>query len=297
MGQLEKVTKGKQNRPHLILVYGPDGIGKSTFAANAENPIFLGKEDGTSNLDVTRLPEPHSYSDIVSAINELIKEKHDYKTLAIDSLDWIEPLIWAHVCKANGWQNIEVPGYGKGYALANEVWRELIAMLADLRQARGMNIILIGHCQVKPFNDPSQPASYDRYQLKLNEKAASLWREFVDFVGFANYEVFTKTDKNQKTRAFGDGRRMLYTERRPSFDAKNRFGLPFELAFSFEEYERALRGSKTDELSVLLAEIKDLTLLVQNEETRNKVTAAVTAADKNMEKLKEIHNRLKVISQ
>lgn len=299
MSMLDSVTTGKIKKPHLILLYGPDGSGKSTFASDAPKPIFLGKEDGTNFLDVARFPEPKSFGDILLAIDELINEKHSYETLAIDSLDWIEPLVWQHVCNTAGKQSIEDVGggYGKGYTEANRHWLHMMGKLQELRSKRRMNIIAIAHSQIKIFNDPSQPAPYDRYQLKLNEKAAALWRELVDFVGFATYEVFTKADKGaQKSKAFGDGKRVLYTERRPSFDAKNRLGLPFELALSFSEFQKAADKHEPRPVDDILANIHELSALLTDEEIKKKVAASVEKAGSNVLALEKILNKLRTIT-
>lgn len=284
MSILEKITSGPVKKSILALIYGVDGCGKSTWAASAPNPIFLGKEDGTNFLNVSRLPEPQSFQDVLQSISELISEKHPYKSLVIDSLDWIEPLIWKEVCEENKWANMEEAGYGKAYTLANQKHIKFIHGLGALRPK--MNIILIAHSQVKVFNDPSQSAPYDRYQLKLNDKASALYREFVDFVGFATYEIYTKNVKEgQKTKAFGEGKRVLYTERRPSFDAKSRFQIPFELPLSYAEFEKY--AQKNDST----AEIKDLLSRV-DEVTRKKAEEAL----KNPEKTEAVIKRLREVA-
>lgn len=295
---LDNVTKGKQVRPYLMLIYGPDGVGKSTFAADAPSPIFIGKEDGTHHLHVARFPEPKSYGDIITCLDELRTDTHEFKTVALDSLDWFEPLVWAAVCREDRVNSIEKVGggYGKGYLEANSYWMKMIDRIRMLREARGMNVIAIAHSQIKAFNDPTHTAPYDRYQVKINEKAAAIWREFVDVVGFATYEVYTQTDASgKKSKAFGDGKRVLYTERRPGFDAKNRLGLPFELALSFPEFVAKATKGEPESASVLLASINELTGLVP-EETRVTVVEATARAGTNVQTLSKILNRLRVIT-
>jgi hypothetical protein len=233
MGFLERVESGKKQKPYFVLIYGPDGVGKSTFGADAPNPIFLCAESGTNHLDVNRFPEPQTFQNVLDMVSELDTSKHNYKTLVVDSLDWLEPLVWKQVCDAGDKKNIEEFGYGKGYVLALSEWQKLIAKLKDLRES--MNIVLIGHAEVKTFQDPVLNNGYDRYQLKLNQKAAALFREAVDAVLFATYEVFTRKD-GQKTRAFGEGARIIFTERRPGHDAKNRMGLPYQIPLSWEDF-------------------------------------------------------------
>ena len=295
MSLLKNVIKGKIQTPQFVLIFGLDGIGKSSFGAESPNPIFLGTENGTSNLDVSRFPAPKSYADILTAISELTTEKHDYKTLVIDSLDWLEPIVWNSVCTDGGQKSIEDFGYGKGYVLALKKWQDMISALANLRETKKMNIILIAHSQIKVFNDPSQPQSYDRYQLKLNDKAAALWREAVDAVLFATYETFVKKDGvNSKAKAFGEGKRVVFTERRPSFDAKNRMGLPFEIALSWDAYIAAQNSSVPDKLKTIRQDIEDLIAACDKPDKKKLMEAAYKNAGDNQEKLSEVLNRIKV---
>jgi hypothetical protein len=260
---LAQVKKGRVLLPHFVLIYGVDGVGKTTFAAEAPNPVFIGTEMGFGQLDVARFPTPKNFQEVLATIQLLLNEKHDYKTLVIDSLDWLEPLVFAHVCAKHGWKSIEDPGYGKGYVEANNAWLELIGLLKKLRVK--MNVILIAHAAIRTFTDPEQNAAYDRYQLKLagqgaKTDASALWREAVDNVLFANFEVSTTQAKGErKAKAFGDGSRIIYTERRPAFDAKNRFSLPFELPLSWEEYAKACAAAcpnESDEITQLAGALK-----------------------------------------
>lgn len=262
---LGQVKRGKIKQPVLAVIYGPDGTGKSTLASEAPNCIFLGTEKGTANLDVSRYPkEPGSFQDVLDAIEDLRVNPHEFSTLAIDSLDWLEPLVWEHVVytayPSKGVKSIEDFGYGKGYAYALDEWRKMVNALARLRSERKMNILLIAHAQVKTAKDPQVVGDYERYQLKLNDKAAALWREFVDGVYFINFETLLAADKKGKTRAFGEGNRYLYTERRPAFDAKNRFGLPEKIELSLGEswsrLKSAIDASNPEDPSVVIAQIE-----------------------------------------
>jgi hypothetical protein len=300
MSLLNQVKKGKLKQPVLALVYGVDGIGKSTLGAGAPNPIFLGTEKGTANLDVARYPTPNSFKEVMAAIADLTKSKHDFKTLVIDSLDWLEPLVWEHACIENDWKNIEAAGYGKGYVVANKYWLEMISAVGKLREATGMNIILIAHSQVKLAKDPSTQTEYDRYQLKLNEKSAALWREFVDMVLFYNFQTYTKT-VNGKTKAFGEGDRILYTERRPGFDAKNRFGLEFEIPVFKEDpwacLMSAMESANPNNIEAVKRAIAEMMGRMAEGALKEKVSAAVTAAANNFEELARIASKLEKTTQ
>jgi hypothetical protein len=291
---LKNITRGKVSVPHFVLIYAGDGIGKSTFASKAPAPIFLGSEDGTNNLDVARFPAITTFAQAEQAVDELINQQHDFKTLAVDSLDWLEPLLWKDICTTHGKPNIEEFGYGKGYVLAVQKWQGFVAKLLELRTKKKMNIVLIAHAQVKAFHDPSQPSSYDRFQLKLNDKAAALFREAVDTVLFATFETFVKKDGAQKARAFGEGKRVVFTERRPAFDAKNRAGLPFEIDLSWDAFVDACNNSKPDQLKQIKQDISDLIETVTDESLKALMTKSVQDAGSDLETLKVILNRIKV---
>lgn len=241
---LASVVRGKQKAPYRVLIHGVDGVGKSTFGADAPLPIFLGAESGTNHLDVARFPMPESWLDVLDAIQSLTTDAGGFKTLVIDSVDWVEPLIWKHVCETASAKSIEEVGggFGKGYTAALDAWRELLAALERLQRAQGMHIILIAHSLIKPFRNP-EGEDFERYILKLNEKAAGLLREWSEGVYFCNYRTFAVAQKGKRTRGVSDGARMLYTQRTAAYDAKDRYGLEDALALSWAEFEAgAVRG-------------------------------------------------------
>jgi hypothetical protein len=294
---LSQVKKGKMRKPHLILMYGPDKVGKSTFGSQAPKPVFLGTEDGTSNLDVARFPQPQSFKEVLSAIHELTTEKHDFETLVIDSLDWLEPLVFEKLCQEEGKTTIEDFGYGSGYKKSLPEWRKMIRAIENLQSATNMNVIIIAHSQVKTFNDPQENAAYDRYQLKLYEGASALFREFAECIFFANFEVSTtKREGERKAKAFGEGDRIIYTERRPAFDAGNRYGLPFEIKpLSWNAYMDALdalQTEQTESLEAIKKKIQSLLKNVRDKELLGKVNDSVARAGDNPEQLRNIKRRL-----
>ena len=229
--------------PPRILAHGVAGIGKSTFASQADRPVFLQTEDGLGNIKVAHFPLARSFDDVMGALAALYSEPHDYKTVVVDSVDWLEPLLWARVCKDNGWGSIEEPGYGKGYIAAIDLWRQYLDGLNALRDERGMTVIQIAHTDIKRFDSPEHEP-YDRYVIKLHARAAALLQEHSDVVLFANYRISTvKSDVgfNKKvTRALGSGERVLYTAERPAFLAKNRYGLPDVLPLDWQAFAAAM---------------------------------------------------------
>lgn len=240
MSYLDNITVGKIPLNHLMLLYGVAGVGKSTFASRAPRPIFLPTEDGTSHMDVSRLPRPKTWDEVLGMITELIRGKHDYETLIIDTLDGLEPTLFKHLTKGKCAIEDIGGGYGRYVGIVNGEWLRLMNGLSLLRSK--MNIIILAHAEIKKFDDPVNNQPYDRYQLKLyNQKSSQLWKEYVDCLLFANYDVVTKKD-GSKVRAFGFGERVLFTEHRPSFDAKNRLGLPFELSLDYDALTSSIGG-------------------------------------------------------
>lgn len=257
---LATIRKGTRHAPDRILLVGTEGIGKSTFAADAPAPIFICAEDGINHLDVASFPEARTLAEVMGALDVLRTEAHEYKTLVVDTVDWLEALIWSDLCQRSGWDSIESPGYGKGYAVALDEWRKLIRALDTLRNEKGMEIILVAHAAIKPFSNPAG-TDYSRYECKLHRGAAALLREWTDTNLFAVHEDFvkTKTTKDATGKGISTGRRVLKTQRCAAWDAKNRAGLPPELPLSYADYAAAREAGQTASPATLEAEA--LTLL------------------------------------
>ena len=177
-------------QPPRLLVYGVAGVGKTKLATDAPAPVFLQTEDGLGKLGAATFGVLRSYADVQDALDVLLEQPHDFQTVVVDSLDWLEPLIWRETAARNKWTDIETPGYGKGYAAALDVWRGFLDGMTLLRDDRGMAVILIAHADIKRFDSP-ETEPYDRYQPKLHSRAAALVQEHVDAVLFANYRVST----------------------------------------------------------------------------------------------------------
>jgi hypothetical protein len=303
---LSQVKRGKIRLPFLGIVYGPDGLGKSTIGSEMPEPMFLGTEKGTANLDVYRYPKKlGTFQDVLDAIEDLRKNEHAFHSLVIDSLDWLEPLVWEHVVHTahptSNVKSIEDYGYGKGYAYALDEWRKLVAALGRLREERSMHILLIAHSQVKTAKDPTVTGDYDRNMLKLNDKAAALFREFVDGVYFLNTETLLATDKKGKTRAFGEGDRFLFTERRPAWDAKNRFGLPEKIELvkgeSWSRLKAAIDASNPEDAGVVLMQIQDCLDRAQNPKLNEAAKAAIEKSKMDVSELERILSKVRVAAQ
>ncbi len=292
--KLGAVTKGRVERPMRVLLYGVEGVGKSTFAANAPSPIFIAAEDGTAQLDVARFPEPKTWVDVLDAIDELITADHQYQTVVVDTLDWLEPLCWAHVVdKARNpkIKSIEDFGFGKGYVAALDEWRSLLARFEQLRVKRGMHVIFLAHSWIKTFKNP-EDEDFDRYELKLHAKAGGLLKEWADAVLFARYETFANTDdKTKRTRGVSTGNRVVHTQRTAAWDAKNRYDLPPTIPLDFSAFADAVKAQAPLDPEKLYERI-DALLSSADAELEAKVRAAVQKAQGNAAQLARIADTL-----
>ena len=244
MSLLNTIKKGRESQPPRIMIYGSEGVGKSTFAAYAPNPVFVQTEDGLSEIDCSKFPLAKSFDEVVLQLQAVRDEEHEFGTVVIDSLDWLERLVWDRVCADYGVKSIEKAdgGYGKGYVLALSYWRQIISILNEIRTRRGLAVVLIAHAAVERFEDPEH-AAYDRYTPRLHKKACSLVCEWVDAVLFATrrMRVDSTTGKAAPVGADG-GERVIRTNGSPACIAKNRFGLPTEIALSWNAFVEGLKA-------------------------------------------------------
>lgn len=231
--------------PPRVLIYGTHGVGKTTLAAAAPAPVFIQTEDGLGGIRAAKFPLATSYQDVLNSLGALYSEEHDFKTVVIDSLDWLETLIWQHVARTGGQASIEGFGYGRGFTFAAERMREVIEGLTALREKRQMAVVLVAHAIVKRFDDPAQEP-YDRYILKLHQKASAIVSEWVDVMGFASQEmVVQKTDvgfgKTVK-RGLVVGDHVLHLHRTPAFDAKSRYRAPEKVPLQWSALQGVING-------------------------------------------------------
>ena len=241
MSLITQITSGIKPRPHFLGLYGPGGVGKSTFGADAPKAVFLGTDDGVATMDVASFPIPKTWQDVKAAISELLMEAHEFETLVIDTINGLEPLVWAHVCKEGNVKSIEEVdgGFGKGYIRAEEEWVEFYKSLKRLRQK--MNVIVLGHSKIKSTEDIFLGERYDRNLVKMDQRAADLLLESVDTMMFANFEQVASKEKGaKKAKMRGEGRRRMFTESRPAFVAKSRFPIPFEMDLSWSDFIEAV---------------------------------------------------------
>ena len=238
-----EITRGKLKVAQRIVIYGPSGIGKSTFASQFPDPVFIDTEGSTAELDVARTPMPSSWSMLLEQVRYVRDTSDICKTLVIDTADWAKRLCVAHVCSERKLASIEDAGYGKGFTYLAEEYGRLLNLLTEVND-RGLTIVLTAHSQVKRFEQPNETGSFDRWELNLEKRNSALLKEWATMVLFANYETFVvKADnKIEKNKAQG-GKRVMYTTFNPCWDAKNRLGLPDKLAFDFAQIAPYIVGS------------------------------------------------------
>lgn len=230
-----EITSGKIAKAQKVVIYGPEGIGKTSFGSYFPQPVFIDTEGSTGNLDVARLPNPSSWSMLMQQIQYVKANPHLMKTLVIDTVDWAEALCKESVCSTNGWKGIEDPGYGKGYVYVAEEFGRFLNALSDLIDV-GINVVLLAHSEIKKFEQPDEMGAYDRYQLKLLKQTAPLVKEWSDMLLFMNYRTLSvQADKEGKKFKGAGGQRTIYANHRPAWDAKNRHGLPDEFPMDFNQ--------------------------------------------------------------
>lgn len=236
MGLLDSITTGRRPKPPKLFIYGPGGIGKTTLASSIPGVVLMPIEEGSDTLDVPRLPKPHNFAEVREQMVALCNEPHDFTAVAFDSVTRLEGLIWQAVAQDANVSAISDIGYGKGYAAALDRWREFLAACDYLSAKRGVAIVLIGHADVKRYDNPATE-SYDRYQPRLHKDAWPLLHEWSDAVLFLNHRVYVDTKdvgfNKERSRAVGTGDRIMHTEERPAFIAKNRYRLPPEMPIAW----------------------------------------------------------------
>lgn len=230
------ITRGIIAKAQKVVLYGPEGIGKSTLAAQFPNPLFIDTEGSTSNMDVARFDAPSSWTMLNQQI-QYVKQNKPCQSVVIDTIDWAERMCIDHICQSNQKNSIEDFGYGAGYIKLEEELGKFLNLLSDLIEC-GINVVLTAHSQIRKFEQPDEMGAYDRYELKLGKKTSSrtsaLVKEWADMVLFANYKTLSVASDSQSKKFKGQGgKRVIFTTHHPAWDAKNRFGLPDEIDMDF----------------------------------------------------------------
>lgn len=271
-GILPKATKA--------VLYGPEGIGKTTFAAKAPEPLFIDTEGSTTRLNVRRLPAPQSWAMVLEQVQWVLYNPQVCSTLVVDTADWAQRLCTDAVCARLKLSGIEDLGYGKGYSYVYEEFGRLLNLLDQVID-RGINVIITAHAAMRKFEQPDEMGSYDRWELKLNNSQkcsiANMVKEWADMVLFANYETIVVKNENKKGKAQG-GQRVMYTAHHPCWDAKNRFDLPEKLPFDYAQVAQCFLAEEPAEPAHISAENVSAATACPSEPSAPQVDASIPPA-------------------
>lgn len=305
ISRIAKAQKERLGTAHRLAFYGDNGIGKSTLAAHAPDPVWFDIEDGSGRLEVVRYPfrdgpgghVPHGYGDILAAIEDLTNNPHDRKTLVLDTADSLEALMWRFMCLRDKKDSIEAYGYGKGYVAAVDEWRRLFVALDRLRIARGMSIVMLAHSQIRVFKNPLGE-DFDRYQLRVNEKASGLIKEWCDVVGFCSFEEGAKVSGGaDRAKGWDTGKRLVHFNRTAAYDAKTRLALPAEIELDPTDPWAPIAKAMSDAVDIgpveLRAAVTAELARIGDPALTAPVVAAVEKAKDDVEALSRIVNKLK----
>lgn len=241
-----KIKRGASKKPQKVVIYGPEGIGKTTLAAKFPDPLFIDTEGGTDGYDVARTQKPESWTELKGIIGEVASEK-PCMTLVLDTADWAERMMCAELCASHKWDSMEALGYGKCWQYALEEFSKLLDALSGVRDA-GMNVVVTAHAAVSKFEQPDEAAAYDRWTMKLYKKDAALLKEWADALLFVNYKTIVEVvgdGFNAKGKARG-AKRTIFTTHQATWDAKNRWGLPDEIPLDWSLIAPYIPSQKPD---------------------------------------------------
>lgn len=228
---MSSIYRGPVRRAQRTVIYGPEGVGKSTFASLWPNPVYIDTESGTDHLDVARFAEPKDWTELLGIVDEIFRDPQGFETLVVDTADGAEALCRAYILKRDGQKSIESYGYGKGYTIAQEEWQKFLDSLSALIDGpHPVNVVVCAHSQQRKVEKPEDPNAYDHYELKLDRRIAAVTKEWADAVLFMNFETFVVENSDGHHKAKGGKKRRLYTDHDAAFDAKNRWGLPDSIA-------------------------------------------------------------------
>lgn len=227
-----QITSGKIKKAIKVVLYGEEGVGKSTFASQFPNPLFIDTEQSTTHMDVRRLPAPQSWDELRNEVLWAIENPDEMGTLVLDTADWAEQMCSVHVCKKAGKKGIEDFGYGKGHTYLGE---EFSTLLVDLNRLidLGVNVVVNAHAKMRKFEQPDESGAYDRWELKLGKQTAPLLKEWADLLLFAQFETVVVKTSDGKAKATQGRNRIMHTTHHACWDAKNRFGLPEKLPLDY----------------------------------------------------------------
>lgn len=272
------IIEGKETRPLKIVIYGPEGIGKSTFASQFPDTLFIDTEGGTSNLNIRRIKCNKSWNELIAIVKEIHDNPTICKTVVLDTADWAETLCTNAVCEKYRKNNIEDFGFGKGYVYLVDEFSKLLSILDQLIEV-GINVVITAHAKPRKFELPDELGAFDRYEMKLTRQVAPLIKEWCDALFFVNYKIYVVTTETNSKKAQG-GKRVLYTTHNPTYDAKNRFNLPEELELNFASIQHLFEQPTVRKEIARFPDPRDITSVAVVEKLKKMIAdSGITDAD------------------
>jgi hypothetical protein len=239
---LSAVIYKKRRRPLYGVLYGPPGIGKSTFGSTLPKPIFIQTERGLDQLTTPRFPIVRTLDEYKLQIQTLIYEEHDYQSVIIDTIDGLDLLVQAEVCHEGKCDSIEAygGGYGKGWNRAREIWVKILDRLTNMSEL--WNILLISHAQIKTITDPQVGTPFDIWKMRVADKSQDVIKQSIDLLLFVNLARTVSKDspRARKGRAIVSEDRELWTAPTTGIEAKNRMGLPSPMPFDWQVLQNTI---------------------------------------------------------
>ena len=271
-----KISNGRIARAQKVVLYGSEGIGKSTLAAMFPNPLFIDTEGGTAHMDVRRIAKPGTWVELMDILNEVSMAPDICGSLVIDTADWAEQLAVSHVCAKYKKAGLEDFGYGKGHTYLAEEFTPFFRALDRIIGA-GIHVVVTAHAKMRKFEQPDEMGAYDRWEMKLSKQVAPLFKEWCDMLLFLNYQTYVVTTENKSTKAQG-GKRVIYTSHHPCWDAKNRHGLPEVLDLDYENIAHIFEKGEAKPATPKETPLSQLRKQMEKEEITDEELRKVIAA-------------------
>lgn len=242
---LSAIKRAESSKWERVLIYGPEGIGKTWWANSWQAPVFICAEKGLKGIEPVPMafPEAKDWKDVFDAIEELKTQPHEYKTLVVDTVDWLEAICHQTIAKREGKSSIESFGYGKGFNLACEEFRKLLAAFESLEEKCGMHIVMTAHSKIKTFSNPTGD-NFDRYQMKVHDQVYGVLKEWCDAVLFANYDIIVDSEKGDRKGKAVDSTAMIHAVNAPNWSAKNRYRITEPIPMDFNVFWEYVEKSK-----------------------------------------------------
>lgn len=309
-----QIITGKKIKPLAIMAYSFHGLGKTQFGSEFEKPIFIGNEEN-DEIDAARFPIVQTWKDFTDQLDYLLKNKTEYKTLVIDTIDALEQVAEMDILKPEKGKTMATAfgGYGKAYEKMHQMFLEIREKyLKPIRDKIGMNIVILSHAEKdKSYEDPITMISYNSYMTSMHKKVKPIFEDWVSAVLFITYKNFKIEGSDGKERAIGDGQRIILTEQRPSHVAKNRFDLPYELEYVKDQTVKELlvmiknyygksdsyKHKEVEKVNETEKEINDILKRIKDESIVDKIKLSIARAGGDESELERIKSKAEKLAK